>query len=157
MKRIIIAALAAATTTALAVALPTLAAGGSTNPLGVKIACNATAYPYADDIQAWTITTDTRPIYNVRILNVGWPGGGQAYTGSVGDVPAHSTVSVTPSMGAWYVDPYSTVLGACLSNGNRSEMWRFRGYQNVSEGPRRAAEGLTERHVSPSTITDPRS
>ncbi len=110
MKRIIIVALAAATTTALAIAVPTLAAGGSTNPLGVKIACNATAYPYADDIQACTITTDKQPIYNVRILNVGWPGGGPAYTGSVGDVPAHSTVSVTPGMGAWYGDPYSTVL-----------------------------------------------
>ena len=48
-------------------------------------------------------------------------------------------------------------LGACLSNSNRSEMRRCRGYKNVSEGPRRAAEGLTERHVSPSTITDPRS
>ena len=110
MKRIIIAALAAATASALAVALPTLAAGGSTNPLGVQIACNATAYPYADDIEGCTITTDKRPIYNVRILNVGWPGGGPASTGSVGDVPAHSTVSVTPNMGAWYVDPYSTVL-----------------------------------------------
>ena len=49
------------------------------------------------------------------------------------------------------------LLGACLSNRNRSEMRRFRGYKNVSEGPRRAGEGLTERHVSPSTITDPRS
>jgi hypothetical protein len=48
-------------------------------------------------------------------------------------------------------------LGACLSNRNRSEIRRFRGYKNVSEGPGRAGEGLTERHVSPSTITDPRS
>ena len=48
-------------------------------------------------------------------------------------------------------------LGAWVSNGHWSEMTRFQGYKNVSEGPRRAAEGLTERHVSPSTITDPRS
>jgi hypothetical protein len=67
MKRIIVAAPVAATTTALAVALPTLAAGGTTNPLGVKIVCNATAYPYADDIRACTITTTGQPIYNVRI------------------------------------------------------------------------------------------
>ena len=48
-------------------------------------------------------------------------------------------------------------LGAWVSNGDQSEFRRFRGYKNVSEGSRRAAEGLTERHVSPSTITDPRS
>ncbi|MGZ6693192.1 MAG: hypothetical protein ACXVHQ_38050 [Solirubrobacteraceae bacterium] len=110
MKRIIIAALVAATTTALVVALPTLAAGGTSNPLGVKIVCNATAYPCGDYIQACTITTAAQPIYNVRILNVGWPGGGPAYTHSVGDVRAHSTISATPNMGAWYVDPYSTVV-----------------------------------------------
>jgi len=35
-------------------------------------------------------------------------------------------------------------LGACPSNSDRSEMCRFRGYKNVSEGARRAAERLTE-------------
>lgn len=44
------------------------------------------------------------------ILNVGWPDGAPASTRSVGDVPAHSTASVTRNIGAWYVDPYSTVL-----------------------------------------------
>ena len=48
-------------------------------------------------------------------------------------------------------------LGACPCNGDRSEIGRFQGYKNVSEGPRRPGEWLTERHVSPSTITAPRS
>jgi len=48
-------------------------------------------------------------------------------------------------------------LGACPCNGDRSEIGRFQGYKNVSEGPRRPGEWLTERHVSPSTITGPRS
>jgi hypothetical protein len=48
-------------------------------------------------------------------------------------------------------------LGACPSNGDKSEFRRFRGYKNVSGGSRGAAQGLTERHVSPSTITDPGS
>jgi hypothetical protein len=36
------------------------------------------------------------------------------------------------------------ILGACPSNSDRSQMCRFRGYKNVSEGARRAAERLTE-------------
>jgi hypothetical protein len=135
MKRIIIVALAAATTTALAIAVPTLAAGGSTNPLGVTIACNAIAYPYADGIQSCTITTNQQPIYNVRILNIGWPGGGPTTTASqppVGDFPAHSKVTVTPGtngwlgMGAWYIDPYSTVAAPATYQDDRGKTYTIK-------------------------------
>jgi uncharacterized protein with HEPN domain len=44
-------------------------------------------------------------------------------------------------------------LGACLSNRNRGGKRRFRGYKNVSEGPRRAAEGLTTRLFHRQPIT----
>ena len=48
-------------------------------------------------------------------------------------------------------------LGAWVRNGVSGDFGRFWGYKNVSEGARRAAGGLTERRVSPSTITDPSS
>ena len=107
-------AISAASLLAVAVAVPALADDGSHNPLGLQASCTAKAYSYGDYINQCTFTTSRQSVYDVAMLNPGFPGGGYyvPMTNSSNpftSIAPHSTVSTAPYFGAWYVDGHTTL------------------------------------------------
>jgi hypothetical protein len=103
MKKLI--AIAGATAS-LAVGIPALASSGPAHPLGVRFSnLVAYAYSYCDYMHSLTITTSGQDIYNVQYADPSFPGPG--WRTLVAEVPAHSSVTLVPPSGAWYIDPHT--------------------------------------------------
>ncbi len=77
-------------------------------PLGVTFTPTAIAYSYANDLGPMTVTTGAHAIYNLQNINLGWPVYNQlTWENDASEIPAHSTVTVNPPSGAFYINGYA--------------------------------------------------